>query len=206
VGNIHVAKSKHDVFTSVHDTRHLFLSDDIAVFFRLWTWQSRGGVFYILKIKTKTGLPRREMMRLAMTPESFCRVQRVFTITSGLAFYIKRYYNIYYIHLTHIKDAMISLSMMTPHEMAQYLAKQLQVKRLDLNLSQQTLSLRSGVSYGVLKKFERTGRISFESLLKLALVLGSLEEFKHLFAREKPEQAASLDELMKDKTRKRGRQ
>lgn len=101
---------------------------------------------------------------------------------------------------------MISISMMTPPEVAQYLAKQVQAKRLVLNLSQQTLAQRSGVSYGVLKKFERTGRISLESLLKLALTLGSLEEFMHLFVRDKPEQAASLDELMKDKTRKRGQQ
>jgi transcriptional regulator with XRE-family HTH domain len=106
----------------------------------------------------------------------------------------------------HIEDTMISIPMMTPPEVAQYLAKQLQAKRLNFNLSQQTLAQRSGVSYGVLKKFERTGKISLESLLKLALTLGSLEEFTHLFVRDKPEQATSLDELMKDKTRKRGHQ
>lgn len=96
--------------------------------------------------------------------------------------------------------------MITSHEMAAYLAKQAQAKRLSLNLSQQTLSDRSGVSYSVLKKFERTGQISLTSLLKIALALGTLEEFTNLFKAIPPEQFTSLDELMQDKTRKRGRQ
>ncbi|MGL5264249.1 MAG: helix-turn-helix domain-containing protein, partial [Candidatus Rhabdochlamydia sp.] len=80
-----------------------------------------------------------------------------------------------------------------------------QKKRLSLNFSQQTLSDRSGVSLGVLKKFEQTGKISLESLLKIALVLGALEEFKDLFKQTKLEHLTSLDELIKSKNRKRGR-
>jgi hypothetical protein len=63
----------------------------------------------------------------------------------------------------------------------------------------------SGVSYGVLKKFERSGEISLKSLLKLALTLESIDGFNELFAPDKPEQKLSLDELMLDTTRKRGR-
>jgi transcriptional regulator with XRE-family HTH domain len=100
---------------------------------------------------------------------------------------------------------MVSL-FMTPYEMMRCIAHQVQAKRLSLNLSQKTLSERSGVSFGVLKKFERTGIISLESLLKIALTLGALEEFKSLFQLTPPELAPSLDELMRDKTRKRGRQ
>ena len=96
--------------------------------------------------------------------------------------------------------------MITPLEMAGHIAKQTQEKRLSLNLSQQTLAERSGVSYGVLKKFERTGKISLESLLKLALTLGSLEAFKALFKTTPPEQLRSLDAHINDKIRKRGRQ
>ena len=64
---------------------------------------------------------------------------------------------------------MISINIMAPQEVQKKIAKQVRVKRLDLNLSQQTLSEKSGVSYGVLKKFEQSGQISLESLLKLAL-------------------------------------
>jgi len=103
---------------------------------------------------------------------------------------------------------MISLFMMTPHEIAEYIARQAQAKRLSLNFSQRTLSQHSGVSFGVLKKFERTGQISLESLLKIALALDSLEEFKSLFKAAALENSASLDNIikLKDKKRKRGRQ
>ena len=96
--------------------------------------------------------------------------------------------------------------MMSPHEMSVYIARQAQAKRLSLNFSQQTLSERSGVSFGVLKKFERTGRISMESLLKIALSLGSLEGFKDLFKPTPPGHFTSLDALINNKVRKRGRQ
>jgi transcriptional regulator with XRE-family HTH domain len=100
---------------------------------------------------------------------------------------------------------MVSLFFATPGEMAKEIAKLARAKRLSLNLSQKSLSELSGVSLGVLKKFERAGKISLESLLKIALSLGSLEEFKNLFKPASPESLASLDELLKDNTRKRGR-
>ncbi len=100
----------------------------------------------------------------------------------------------------------MSLLPMTPYEMRGYIAQQAQAKRLTLNLSQKTLAEHSGVSFGTLKKFEQTGKISLESLLKLALVLESLPAFEELFNKKSPEQFSSLDELLKDKTRKRGRQ
>lgn len=100
---------------------------------------------------------------------------------------------------------MISINMVMPQEMLKKIAEKARAKRLALALSQQTLSEKSGVSYGVLKKFERTGQISLESLLKLALALGSLGNFEGLFIPDKPEQALSLDELMQEKKRKRGR-
>ncbi len=104
-----------------------------------------------------------------------------------------------------IVDITMSVLMISPHEMAEHIAKKARAKRLSINLSQQTLAEHSGVSYSVLKKFERTGQISLMSLLKLALSLESLQEFHTLFEPKKPEDASSLDELIEDKTRKRGR-
>lgn len=99
---------------------------------------------------------------------------------------------------------MIAVELMSPHEVATHLAKRSKEKRLEQNLSQLTLAERSSVSLGVLKKFERTGKISLESLLKLALALGCLGDFIHLFKQAPPEAASTLDELLKQKTRKRG--
>jgi transcriptional regulator with XRE-family HTH domain len=100
---------------------------------------------------------------------------------------------------------MISVNMMTPSEMQKVVASKVRDLRLELNLSQQTLSEKSGVSYGSLKKFEQTGQISLESLLKLALILGCMDEFKVLFALKRAEEALSLDDLIDDGKRKRGR-
>ncbi|MFM8454915.1 MAG: helix-turn-helix domain-containing protein [Gammaproteobacteria bacterium] len=100
---------------------------------------------------------------------------------------------------------MISINMMTPQEMQKAIALQLRALRLERNLSQQTLSERSGVSYGSLKKFEQTGQISLESLLKLALILGCMDDIKALFEPRPLSKALSLDELIEDKKRKRGR-
>lgn len=97
------------------------------------------------------------------------------------------------------------ISIKSPFEVAREIAKKAQDKRLKLNLSQQTLSEKSGVSYGTLKKFEQKGQISLESLLKIALALGEMDTFEHVFAKSDDELPASLDELLDDNTRKRGR-
>lgn len=101
---------------------------------------------------------------------------------------------------------MMSFFIMAPQEMAAHIAKQVRAKRLSLNMTQKTLSDHSGVSFSVLKKFERTGKISLESLLKIAVILGSLEDFQCVFNPTPFEKFTSLDEVLKDKTRKRGRQ
>jgi len=100
----------------------------------------------------------------------------------------------------------MSFFMTTPHEAAQTIADQMRQKRLSLNLSQKSLSERSGVSFSVIKKFERTGKISLESLLKIALILNALEDFKDIFKPKPLEQMPSLDALLTEKKRKRGRQ
>ncbi len=93
----------------------------------------------------------------------------------------------------------------TPFEASQKLAQSAREKRLSLNLSQQSLSETSGVSYSVIKKFELTGKISLESLLKIASALGCLNDFLEVFKNDISLETTSLDELMKQKTRKRGR-
>ncbi len=100
---------------------------------------------------------------------------------------------------------MMPIILLTPREMQQKIGAQARSKRLDLNLSQKTLSEKSGVSYGVIKKFERTGDIALHSLLKLAMALGTMADFEALFAPTPPEKVLTLDELMRDHSRKRGR-
>ncbi len=69
----------------------------------------------------------------------------------------------------------------TPHEIGKELAKRHKALRKQLKLSQSDMAERSGVSLGSLKRFEATGQISLESLLKLAHLLDRLEDFKLVF-------------------------
>ena len=98
----------------------------------------------------------------------------------------------------------MSTLLTSPSEVMKQLAKQVQTKRLSMNWSQQALAKHSGVSFGVIKKFERTGKISLESLLYIALALGSLHEFESLFTTSE-KQPSSLDALLNKKIRQRGR-
>ena len=64
--------------------------------------------------------------------------------------------------------------------------------RLALGWTREELAQRSGVAPDTLKRFEQTGQVSLERLLKISLALDALREFDSLF----PEPAAaSLDEL-----------
>lgn len=57
-------------------------------------------------------------------------------------------------------------------------------KRKAMKLSQEELAKRSGVSFGSVKRFESTSEISLTSLLKIAIVLESEDDFDSLFARK----------------------
>lgn len=67
-----------------------------------------------------------------------------------------------------------------PKEIGLEIAHNLKKLRKRRKLSQTELAERSNVSYGSLKRFEQTGKISLESLLKIAVVLGASEPFSNL--------------------------
>lgn len=64
--------------------------------------------------------------------------------------------------------------------MATLLAGRVKKLRKERKISREELAGRSGVSTPSLRRFEDTGMISLESLLKLVKVLGRLEEFEKL--------------------------
>ena len=85
------------------------------------------------------------------------------------------------------------------------IAERARRNRLELNLTQSALAVKSGVSLGSLKRFESTSEISLKNLVMLALVLDATEEFNLLFKNQKYK---SIDDLLhrdKSKIRKRGR-
>ncbi len=69
----------------------------------------------------------------------------------------------------------------TPLEVCRTLAERHKLLRKKLRLSQKEMAERSGVSLGSLKRFENTGKISLEALLKLAHLSGRLKDFDTIF-------------------------
>lgn len=76
------------------------------------------------------------------------------------------------------------VKVITPQSMAQKLAEKEKTSRKQMKLTQKELSVRSGVSYASVRRFENSGEISLFSLLKIANVLGVLEDFDALFTRK----------------------
>ena len=68
-----------------------------------------------------------------------------------------------------------------PSDIQASLANKFRVLRKAQGYSQEETAKRSGVSLGSLKRFENTGQISLESLLKLSHLLDRLDDFKTVF-------------------------
>lgn len=69
----------------------------------------------------------------------------------------------------------------TPTDISKALAERHKALRKHLKISQVEMAERSGVSLGSLKRFEGTGQISLESLLKLAHLTNHLGDFEAVF-------------------------
>lgn len=69
----------------------------------------------------------------------------------------------------------------TPSQVQFELAERFKKLRKDKKLSQSELADKSGVSYGSIRRFEYTGQISLESLLKLAHLFDRLDDFEEVF-------------------------
>lgn len=72
----------------------------------------------------------------------------------------------------------------SPNDLNIAIAKRVQQRRKEQQLTQVQLSLKSEVSLGSLKRFERTGEISLSSLIKIAFALGCENDFDALFAKK----------------------
>ena len=100
----------------------------------------------------------------------------------------------------------MSMELKTPRDVQRELAGRFKARRLTMNLTQEGLATRSGVSWGSLKRFEHTGLIAVDALLKLSLVLGCLSDFDRVCTDDGRSLASkSLDELLSEpKPRRKG--
>jgi transcriptional regulator with XRE-family HTH domain len=103
-------------------------------------------------------------------------------------------------------DKIMSIELKTPRDVQQELAGRFKARRLSMNLTQEGLARRSGVSWSSLKRFESTGLIALDSLLRLALVLDCLADFDRVCVDDGRGFASkSLDEILSaPKKRRKG--
>ena len=87
------------------------------------------------------------------------------------------------------------MSLITVSKAQKKLAEYARAKRLEMGLTQEGLSNRSGVSLPTLRKFEQKGLISLESYLKLQMVLGQLENIIEA-VKPRQNQFSSIDEVL----------
>jgi transcriptional regulator with XRE-family HTH domain len=103
---------------------------------------------------------------------------------------------------------MLPLDLQTPGEIGRNLAARVRALRLHRGWTQQELADRSGLTLATYRRFERTGRIALERLLRIAAVLDARAGFDQIFTLPPARSLAELAELTRlaqQPTRKRGR-
>ena len=98
------------------------------------------------------------------------------------------------------------MSLLSLSKAQKRLAENARAKRLQMDLTQEGLAIRSGVALRTLRKFEQQGVISLESYLKITMVLGGLDD---IIEATKPKEAefSTIDEVLNtpsEPKRKRG--
>ena len=89
-----------------------------------------------------------------------------------------------------------ALQFVTYYEKQLEIAKRFVAIRKRKKVSQQRLSIISGVSYASIRRFEKTGEISLASLVKLALSLQLYDDLDNLFRNKQTYK--SIEEIIND--------
>ena len=101
---------------------------------------------------------------------------------------------------------MLSFDKPSPEHLAQGIASRVRELRLVRGWSRAELGARAGVAVPTLRRFEDTGMISLERLLKLGAALEFLTDFDRLAAPSEPTRSlADLDAIQSARRRQRGR-
>jgi len=84
-------------------------------------------------------------------------------------------------------------------------AQQVQGRRLEKGLSREALSMMSGVPASTLAKFEQKHVISLSQFVAIAKALGYSDQIKSLLAESRYTTQEELEQINRNKSRKRGR-
>lgn len=91
---------------------------------------------------------------------------------------------------------MLEFSLATAREVRIEFARRLKTHRIRQGISQPELALRAGVALGTVSGFEKEGKATFDTLLRLVMALGLVHELQPLFSRP-PTSIREMEEAAK---------
>jgi transcriptional regulator with XRE-family HTH domain len=97
---------------------------------------------------------------------------------------------------------MLAINLSSPGDIITAVGRRAKSLRLLQNLTQEGLAARAAVSLGTLRLFERSGKASLETVIKIAFALGAEQEFEALFP---PQQVVRIEDVVEKPPRRRGR-
>jgi len=80
-----------------------------------------------------------------------------------------------------IIDNILSDGSLNSKEICKAIAEKVKARRLDLDMTHEGICKRAGVNISSYRRFERTGLISLEGLVKISFVLEMEKDFDKLF-------------------------
>ena len=86
------------------------------------------------------------------------------------------------------------IKLLTPAQIARAAAERARTRRLALGITQEDAAARAGISTPTLKRFEKNGRMGFDSVIRLGVALDAIDGFDQLFAAKTT--FASLEDVL----------
>ena len=87
----------------------------------------------------------------------------------------------------------MSVLLMSPPELCAEVAARVRQRRLAMDLTREGLAVRADVSVASIKRFETTGLIAFDALVRIAFALGAEAEVAALFPAPPPLSLAEIE-------------
>ncbi|MBR1785941.1 MAG: helix-turn-helix domain-containing protein [Paludibacteraceae bacterium] len=88
---------------------------------------------------------------------------------------------------------------LTPDKVAKDLALRAKQRRVAMRLTQDEMSQKADMPVSTYRRFEQTGQISLQGLLKVAFALDALDDFNNVFEKRT---WSSIDEMLEEKQHK----
>lgn len=97
-------------------------------------------------------------------------------------------------------DKILSVIPPNTNDICMSIANRVKQRRLELNLTQIGLCKIANINVSSYRRFEHTGKISIESLVRIALAMKKDEDFDSLFATPI---YSNIDDILNDEKRKK---